>query len=291
MLPIIGLEMESRGRDAWGASDGNEVIRHVGPLHETWYEDYDHFHEWKAGIFHTRGASTGSPKELENAHPFTYEKSDGTKVIGIHNGVVSNHKELDSKYGRNFSVDSMHLWKSRAEGRKWDDIEGWGNLAWWETTLSEEGHQERNLHLARFNNSALELFRLEGGELIFASTQAPVRVAAKMMGNPVKSYLHLDEYTHYYIREGENNAVTLWKSDVLPFPRPQVLRGGNHYTGMSIRNTISSCSNSVGTGDWCIVCGSIRIDHSEHLICPACFYQMILSFEKEMKHGARQFAL
>lgn len=308
MLPIIGIEMEGRGRDAWGASNGEDVVRHIGPLTESWYKSDDEFRSWKAGIFHTRGASHGSPKKLENAHPFTFEKTDGSKVIGIHNGIVSNHTELDSKYGRNFEVDSMHLWAHRAHGLPWIDIEGWGNLAWWETTKNEDdGKMYNDLHLLRFNNSSLELFRLQDGEFIFASTQAPIRVAAKMMGNPIERYWHLDEYTEYFLRPVDGK-VHLWKGEKIPFVQPTICHGGRNYirtnggncsvvySGPTNRlpgvpvgpaNTPGYVSGSATVASWgdCIKCAFARLDQSKALLCDCCLHSFIGDFELEMKEN------
>lgn len=289
MLPLIGAEMENRGRDAWGASDGNDVFRRVGPLHETWSEIYPNLEKWdgKAAIFHTRGASHGSPKKLENAHPFTFYKEDGTSVIGIHNGIINNHEELNKRYGRNFEVDSMHLWQSRAEGRAWDDMEGWGNLAWFETL-----NGKMDIHLSRFNNNNLELFKLKGGEFLFASTQAPVRIAARMFGNPVDMYCNLDEYRHYWIGpDAQTGEIKLFKGGELPFPKPW--NNGTRGTNMcnmgyvtyplTQRHTIplrNTRANATVDMDWCMKCGVMRIDKKEQFICGSCLLGFMIDWEQ-----------
>jgi hypothetical protein len=73
---------------------------------------------------HTRYATHGIINAT-NAHPF--EIGD---IIGAHNGVLSNHKDLNTKYNRNFEVDSMHLFAHLNENKPLDDIEGYGAIEW-----------------------------------------------------------------------------------------------------------------------------------------------------------------
>ena len=54
-----------------------------------------------AMVGHTRYATTGSPSIDANNHPI-WDKP----IIGVHNGVLVNHKALDAKYGSTAEVDS-----------------------------------------------------------------------------------------------------------------------------------------------------------------------------------------
>jgi len=57
-----------------------------------------------AVIGHTRAATTGSPKVNDNNHPI-WDKP----IIGVHNGVIYNHKELGRRYNKIAEVDSAAI--------------------------------------------------------------------------------------------------------------------------------------------------------------------------------------
>ena len=122
MAPHLLWDIESRGKDSWGATDGLDTVRVLGPVTNTYVDNRDIIEGWERTIFHTRGASTGEVT-VENQHPFYFvegeENTPGWKrsIMGIHNGIVNNHSELNRKYSRNFSVDSMHIFKHLVERR------------------------------------------------------------------------------------------------------------------------------------------------------------------------------
>lgn len=282
MLPYIGIAMQNRGRDAWGCSNGQTVLRYTGELTDSWDKAAKDIATWTQGIFHTRGASCGDRSKVENAHPFTYHKADGTPVIGIHNGIISNHGELDKKYGRSCEVDSMHIWMSRAEGRSWGDLEGWGNLAWFET---REGVQR--LNLTRFNSEALNVVQLEGGEWVFASEMLPIRTIAKMMGNPVKSFWKIDEGWPYWFAPSKDHPMDLWRGEHrLPFPEPwkNAYSGVGDYSGgytgrgrqnISQRNPLRP---PLTADTSCLKCTHVRLSSKEVALCVGCFNEWVGEF-------------
>ena len=52
-------------------------------------------------VGHTRNATTGSPSDNSNNHPIW-----DNPIIGVHNGILTNHVELDAKYQSVAEVDS-----------------------------------------------------------------------------------------------------------------------------------------------------------------------------------------
>ena len=161
MLPILACHMENRGHDSWGASNGQDTFRSLGRITDTWGIESDRFTSWEgmSAIFHTRSASTGDVT-IENAHPLVCETSERA-IVGIHNGCIYNHDELNIEYSRSFTVDSQHIFQHIAERSKLKDIYGWAALAWFEidkslnqiSPLKLGWFGVRNLYLARLPDS------------------------------------------------------------------------------------------------------------------------------------------
>lgn len=288
MFPHLALAMETRGRHSWGASNGEDVIRHLGPIHKTWAQEAVHgpIPQWHEAIVHTRAASVGPSDKFENAHPFTFMKEDGTSVIGIHNGTLSNHVELNTKNSRNFEVDSMHLWAHRAAGLPWTDMSGWGNLAWYETVDGE-----RRLYLCRINNTALHVSMLGDGGIVFASEQAAIDLAADMAGVKVASNYTVEEGVLYHLRkdalyrtEGRLRFAPTYVPPTTPcytHVRPGGYGGrrgggsagfypgcGSGYSGLDAGDDIYYCSKCTHT-----------IAKAEHLLCVTCMSKLMKDFE------------
>ena len=77
---------------------------------------------------HVRFATTGA-KVKENAHPFVMGS-----VIGAHNGIIYNHKEIASKIGKNVQVDSEVIFGLLNKKDKYQEVfdllEGDYALSW-----------------------------------------------------------------------------------------------------------------------------------------------------------------
>ncbi len=218
LLPWLSTAMEERGKDSWGASDGYEIIRHIGKITSTYGEEVERFAGWEQGFIHTRGASVGSAKDIINTHPFTATYPDGRQIIGIHNGHIGNHLDLNKTHQRECTVDSQHIWHHLAEGKTWEDLRGWANLAWW---AALEGDEAPTLHLARFHSVSLHVFRVEDGGMIFCSSAEPVELACRMLGQKPPLKYSIEEGVEYTFGWNAEGMVHIYKGAKLPFSPPQ----------------------------------------------------------------------
>src|ERR1700722_15298720 len=188
-LPFLAICMEDRGKDSWGASDGTACIRHLGPITHTWAEERGEIFAWERGIFHTRLASTGAVTP-ENIHPF-----EQSGFVGIHNGQVFNHTQLNPRFNRTFTCDSQHIWAHLSQGLTLEDLRGYGNIAWF-------APGDYALHLAWWSTYALEIAQLPTGEWVFASTASALALASNMLGVQLK-YGTLQEGYEYTLVSGQ----------------------------------------------------------------------------------------
>lgn len=239
--------MEERGKDSWGGTSGIEDVRQIGPITSTWASMEPTIATWGRGIFHTRAASQGKVT-LANQHPFEFDysipdSSDPTNptkttwvryVTGIHNGIITNHFDMNRKYDRKFEVDSMHIYAHLAARLPTSELQGWGALAWYEYTNS---HPNGRLHLLRFNSDNLHMYRLESGELVFASTSESLRRAIHMSGGVVKHPIKIDEEKIYTVEDVDGEDIVYVSSKKFPFgTRGQVATSGNRGTHETFHN-------------------------------------------------------
>lgn len=120
LAAILAVGNDGRGGDAHGFWTPSYVLKGLGEIahiaSKTVKEDMI--------MAHTRKGTCGK-NTVENAHPF-----DVGNVILAHNGILTNHYELNKKYDRNCEVDSMHLAYHMNEGRSLKDICGYGAIEW-----------------------------------------------------------------------------------------------------------------------------------------------------------------
>lgn len=171
MVPFLAYAMETRGNDSWGGSDGEEVIKKVGPISEGFMFP----RQWKQAIFHTRAATVGAVSE-RNAHPFVVPRADKAPIIGIHNGGVWNWEQLNGKYKRDCQVDSEHIFWQIAAGLPLGELNGRGTIAWFE----EYKDYGRQINLTRWSFGDLEVVDMgkEDG-IAFCSTKEPLERAMR----------------------------------------------------------------------------------------------------------------
>lgn len=198
MAPALAIFMNDRGRASWGVTDG---IR----IHKKAQSIIDGFSEFgmSPSTYHTRAASVGSVCDA-NAHPFTSDcERTGVRVIGMHNGHINNHDDLDKMHGRNFAVDSQHIFAHIAERKDVGELHGWGAVVWHEARLDDLEHPK--MYFSRFNTPDLHVIKLdtEEGEIVYASTKAALQAALQLAGLKAKLWYVIEERHKYSIHDGQ----------------------------------------------------------------------------------------
>lgn len=201
-LVLLGMHMQDRGRQAWGWTDGTQIVKATGSFQSRWNAS---FYGFPKAAIHTRYGTTGANTE-ENAHPW---KIGG--LIGMHNGVVHNHDELNKKYDRKCTVDSQHIFHHIAEGLDLNEIRAYGAIAFF---------KDGDLHIGRFNGGDLMVVRTNVG-WFYASTRTALEEALRFSGlekeNPI--YFRLKEERCYRLTDKKVLLVTDIKLNVGSYSR------------------------------------------------------------------------
>lgn len=166
LFQSLAISMDQRGGHSWGLfnPDGLES-RGLGKLSDAAAWD-NRLPDCLIG--HTRHATTGEVT-TDNAHPFRCGH-----VLGAHNGVVTNHDELNVLHDRDCRVDSQHIFHHLAEGQPLCDIEAYG-------TINFVSDGSERVFLGRFNDGELTVCKVKGG-IVWASTWEAVSVALAEAG-------------------------------------------------------------------------------------------------------------
>ena len=122
LAALLGSQNDDRGGHSWGFLDlsTTKVHKGLGSISKAAYR----LAASQNVMAHTRFATTGDATK-ENAHPFRIGD-----VIGAHNGTINGHSALNTKYNRNFAVDSMHILGHISEGLPLSEISGYGVITW-----------------------------------------------------------------------------------------------------------------------------------------------------------------
>jgi asparagine synthetase B (glutamine-hydrolysing) len=258
---ILATKMEDRGGHSWGymtdATSGHGLgsidkglrIPSRMPL---------------AFALHTRYGTTGE-RSLANSHPFTVTGSAGT-VVGVHNGIISNHRELNAKHARACAVDSQHIFEHIANGLPLNDLAGYGAIVY---TLAGEWY------IGRFNNGEMKVAVTPEG-IFYASTRDAVAQAASYADLTITKWLKVANNTVYKLTTGG-----LVKSHRLNVAETS-LRWDDDLLGRSsgaaddvLGRWRSHASNDAPEDSWCDSCYAPTRDlyaYDGMEICAGCFF-------------------
>jgi hypothetical protein len=243
MFPVLASEMEGRGSSSWGASNGNCFTKNLGAIMTTFSPSILSWETNSGLIVHTRAPSSGTGLGAANAHPFVFTKvidepiaewqqwRKVKSVIGIHNGYVDNYQKLNAKYEDrcNFSVDSMHIFKSICDGTPLDEIFVSGVIVWYEIVewerrqiheyVDESPPEPRqvNLFVARIGSEAFHAAKMEDNSIVFASTELALVKAANFVGVSIREKLVIEPECRYELLCGEDSRLE--KIDSMIFGR------------------------------------------------------------------------
>jgi predicted glutamine amidotransferase len=128
-------------------------------------------------ILHTRFATTGDKAKRENNHPIHHGN-----IVGVHNGVLWDHKGMFEDMGRKplADVDSEAIFALLNDGvrpeKVLNQVAGDAAIGWIDMTDPDV------LHLARVVDRPLFIAQTTEGSLLYASTKYAIQDAAKQAG-------------------------------------------------------------------------------------------------------------
>jgi asparagine synthetase B (glutamine-hydrolysing) len=276
LAPVLGLLMEARGDDSWGAAGNGRYLKFGCAISKN-FELPEYFND-RPLIVHTRAASVGAVC-MENAHPFYFEKENNEGwICGIHNGHINNHKDLAKQYNREFKVDSMHIYRHILDGNPLSELNGWGALAWFDSLRGN-----LIINMARFNMNDLSVVRLETGEIIFASTRIALDKACGLTMNKIKSHFPIGENKRYQIElpEDPNEFACLREMEEMKFGvRYASSAGAYSSSNNSNRNVVlhfpskteslESYAKRLHDEEKCGKCKENKVSRGKKLLCIEC---------------------
>lgn len=196
MMAILQAGNDGRGGDSWGYMYAKingqfEVVRGLGDIIKVPSKELARHNTL---MIHTRKATTGGIS-IANAHPF-----DVGDIVGAHNGMVSNHTELNRENHRTCEVDSMHIFHHINEGKTLGDIEGYGAIEY----INKKNPNK--VFLCKLRSGQLSVYglgsdRKEGAGIIWSSDDTHIEKAVAAAGLKAFSY-KIEEGVLYFVEDG-----------------------------------------------------------------------------------------
>lgn len=176
IMGTLAVQNDDRGGHAWGYALPSEgvVRKGLGLAAKMGRKNFDAMTAARVVVGHTRWATQGAKEVVANAHPFV-----AGDIIGAHNGVVSNHHELNRKHGRKCEVDSNHIFLHLDEGKDVSELQAYGAI-----TFAEKTGRADEVFIARFNGGTLALAEVPGYGWVWSSQKSHLEVALELAGVP-----------------------------------------------------------------------------------------------------------
>ena len=203
----LAAVMQSRGEQAYGVYHGGMISKGVGPILEKLPAAKM---ASLAGFLHTRHATHGDVIAA-NAHPFAMGD-----LVGAHNGVLSNHFELNTAHKRNFAVDSMHIFQHILDGLPMDDLKGYGAI---------EYFRDGAFYVGCCNDGSLEVALTSIG-VVWASTADAITCACGQAAVELKHFYKVEQGKMYRI---ESDAMYTTDLTFTMSERPKDAKGWESY--------------------------------------------------------------
>lgn len=190
VIERVAESMSYRGRDSYGYAatyDKSLTLRKgLGSITDTWVPSF-----CDTLIAHTRFATHGEVN-ISNAHPW-----DFGKITAMHNGVISNYRELVFREISDYDVDSQYLLERINDERPIDDIEGYGAVLWIDNNTLE-------MYLSRLDSGDLEaaFLRFPGGSrMLLVASHLRMGWDFKKLGVTMREMPKLSEGTVYKVTD------------------------------------------------------------------------------------------
>lgn len=166
----------------------------------------------RVAVLHTRYATHGSIKVMENNHPVL---SPDREIALVHNGVIYNHNtvraELSNKLPEvDSSVIPALLQEFDRDTDRFEMLDGDAAVAWLDET------DRLTLKVARISHSPLCIAQLADGSFVFASTETILWEALRSLKIDPVFFEVVPERSLLTVLNGRLNAV-----DVLPALNPK----------------------------------------------------------------------
>lgn len=183
---ILALENDKRGGHAWGVWSPHLILRGLGKA-----EGHSPRFCGLMSVFgHCRYATHGA-NILRNAHPFEQEG-----VFLSHNGVISNHYDLNREKHRSHQVDSQHILSQLVEKKPMTDLRGYGAIVWADDKDTDE------IYMGKLSSNGSLFVALTDAGMLWSSEESAAKKAIKAGGLKFIQSFEIEAGKQYFAKGG-----------------------------------------------------------------------------------------